>query len=160
LGRVPLPWGREKKSNRVALFVHGALEVGPLPLDFHIRLSKPPAAPHGTLAATERLFKLRGVPDHPAVQRGRIHRAPSLAPHLFELPIRTWVGHIPAHRPQADLPLNVPSLEVTHAAAPPPCHQWQSIRDLSSTAQTLLPIPPQRVGITPTPESSSGVVRL
>src|SRR5262249_54316600 len=61
LGRVPIPCGREEKINRVALFVHGAVEIGPLPLDFHIRLIKPPAPTYRTLAAAKLFFNLRGV---------------------------------------------------------------------------------------------------
>src|SRR5262249_52992423 len=104
-----------------------AIEVGPFPFDFHIRLVEPPAPSHGALPAPELLFQLRCVFEDPAVKRGMIHGHTPLPHHLLELPIRNRIGHIPPDAPQDDVPLKLASLEVDHAAAPPPLDQWRSI---------------------------------
>src|SRR5262249_37709305 len=69
LGRVPIARGRQQEVNRVAFFVDCAIQIRPFPLNFYVGLVHPPPAPHGTLAATELLFKLRAVSHHPAIKR-------------------------------------------------------------------------------------------
>src|SRR5713101_9660374 len=94
---------------------HRAIEVGPFSFDFHVGFIEPPTPPHGTLPAAELLFKLRGILDNPAVERGMIDCHTPLAHHLLELPIRNRIGHVPSHAPQNDFSLELIALEVNHA---------------------------------------------
>jgi hypothetical protein len=45
----------------VARCVHGAIEGGPFPLNFHVRFVEPPVLPYGALPTAELFFNLRGI---------------------------------------------------------------------------------------------------
>ncbi len=49
-----------------------------------------------------------------------IYRDPALAHPLLELLIGDRISYRPAYRPQENLPLKVPALEVDQATSPPP----------------------------------------
>src|SRR5262249_7612128 len=62
---------------------HGAVQVGPFPLEFHVGLIHPPALPHGLLPVAKLLLKLQRVFDHPAVEGGVIDCHAAFLPHLL-----------------------------------------------------------------------------
>src|SRR5262245_5421436 len=61
-----------------------------------------------------------------------IHGNTPLAHHLLELPIRNRIRYVPPHAPQDNFPLKLTTLEVDHAAPPPPHDQWRSIAESPS----------------------------
>src|SRR5262249_4611178 len=61
-----------------------------------------------------------------------IHGNTPLAHHLLELPIRNRIRYVPPHAPQDNFPLKLTTLEVDHAASPPPHDQWRSIAESPS----------------------------
>src|SRR5712691_12306269 len=117
----------------MARFVDRTIEAGPFSFDFHIRLIESPAPSHRTLPAAELFFKLRGILDDPAIERGMIHGNTPLAHHLLELPIRNRIRYVPPHAPHENFPLKLTTLEIDHAASPPPHDQWRSIAESPSS---------------------------
>src|SRR5215510_6256749 len=70
-----------------------------------------------------------------------IHGNTPLAHHLLELPIRNRIRYVPPHAPQDNFPLKLTTLEVDHAASPPPHDQWRSIAE-SPSCENLRQNPP------------------
>jgi hypothetical protein len=103
LGRFLVARGCQEKINCLALFVHGAIEIGAFPFDSHLGFIETPTSTHRTLPAAEHFFTLWGVLDDPPIEGGVIHCDSSLAHRLLELPIPNGIGHIPAHAPQKDV---------------------------------------------------------
>src|SRR6266568_6812403 len=87
---------REQKVNRLALLIHGTIEIAPLALDLDVRLIHPPANPHRPLAAMERLLELRAISDDPSVNGGVIHLHPPFLHEFFDMARAQRVRHIPA----------------------------------------------------------------
>src|SRR5262245_53756649 len=92
-----------------------------------------------------------------------IHGNTPLAHHLLELPIRNRIRYVPPHAPQDNFPLKLTTLEVDHAASPPPHDQWRSIAESPSCEnlrQNLrLSFPPAHSAPSP-PSLRSGTAAL
>ena len=85
--RFLIPLLREQEVNGLTVFVHGAIQIAPLSFDPNIRFVHPPAQPHRPLAAVERRFELGSVLQHPAVNRGVVHRYPTFPHQFFDLAV-------------------------------------------------------------------------
>jgi hypothetical protein len=94
LGGGAIAMGGEEKVQGLARCVHGAIEGGPLPFDSHLGFVEPPASAHWVLPAAQGFLNLRGLPAHPAVERGMINRYTALLPHFFQLSVARG-GHVP-----------------------------------------------------------------
>src|SRR5439155_21641123 len=70
LGRVLVPLLREEEIAGLALLIHRAIQMAPLPLSLAIRLIHPPTDPDRPLVALKRPLQLRTVLDAPPVERG------------------------------------------------------------------------------------------
>ena len=71
--------------------------------DFDVGLVHPPADPHGTLAAVERLFQRGTILDDPPVDRGMIHVDTPFEHEFFDMARAQGIGHLPADPHQNDL---------------------------------------------------------
>src|SRR5215510_12463767 len=93
----------QQKVNRLAVFVHGAIEIVPLAFNLDVGLIHPPAHPHWTLAPMERLFQGGTVFDHPALDRGVIDLYPALLHQFFDMPIAQGIRDVPTHTHQDNI---------------------------------------------------------
>src|SRR5262249_43897658 len=94
---------REQKVNRVAVFVHGAIEIAPLPFYFDIGFVHAPTHPYRTLAAMEGLLELRAICDDPPIDGGVIHLYSTFLHEFFDVTRAQRIRHIPADPHENDL---------------------------------------------------------
>src|SRR4029077_14797945 len=119
-GRLLIALLGEQKVNRLALLIHGTIEIAPLALDLDVRLVHPPTDPHRTLPAVERLLQQGTVFHDPTLDGGVVYRYPAFLQEFFDMPIAQGVGHIPAHTHQNDILGEMGTLEAhRHRLTPP-----------------------------------------
>src|ERR1035438_2331981 len=106
---VPLP--AEKEIDRLARFVDGAVQVYPLPVNLYISLVHPPRSAHGPSVAPPALFEFWKVALHPPQDRCMGHRDPPIRHHDHQIPQAQFEARVPAHAPNDDLSVEVPSSE-------------------------------------------------
>ena len=93
----------EQKVNRLAVFVHGALEVVPRAFDLDVGRIPPPAHPHRLRAPMARFCQGGTVLDDPALESGVINLSPALFHQGFDRPIAQGRRDLPAHTQQEDI---------------------------------------------------------
>src|SRR5918992_3362440 len=113
-----MPLLSEQKVNRLAVLIHGTLQIAPFPLNPNVGLIHPPAAPDGPLAAVERFFKRWAIFQGPAVDGRVIDGHPALLYQLFHLAVAQGIGHVPPHAGQDDVLHRMGPLEADHCRAP------------------------------------------
>lgn len=86
----------EQKVNSLSVRIHRTIQIPPLAFHADVRFIHPPAAPHRPLAAVERLFELRAVPEDPPVDGRVIHVDPTFAHEFFDVARAQGVGDLPA----------------------------------------------------------------
>ena len=64
------------------------------------------------------LLHLRRESLHPAIERRVVERDAAFGHHRFEVAVADWVAALPPYRPEHDLTLKMPSLEIVHAPTP------------------------------------------
>jgi len=106
---VPLP--AEKEIDRLAGFVDGAVQVYPLPVNLYTGFVHPPRSAHGPSVAPPALFEFWKVALHPPQDRGMGHGDPSIRHHDHQIPQAQFEARVPAHAPNNDLSVEVPSSE-------------------------------------------------
>ena len=115
LGRCRVARRREVEVDRVPVLIDGPVQIGPLAADLHVGLVDAPAgrAWPAPLPA-EPLLDLGRVPLNPTVDRRMVDHDATLAHHLLEIAIAHPIAAVPSDRPEHDLTLEVPPLEVRH----------------------------------------------
>ena len=68
------PGARSQKVNGLAVLVHRTIQIPPLAFDPDVGFVHAPADPHGPFSAMERLFQLRAVFHHPALDGRMVNR--------------------------------------------------------------------------------------
>ena len=110
--------GERWQVDRIAALVYGAVEVGPPTPHADAGLVHPPAGrAWPTPVPSKALLDLGRVALHPAIDRGVVDLHTALLEPLLQLAGAHPVLAVPAHRPQDDLTLEVPTLEVVHQPA-------------------------------------------
>ena len=64
------------------------------------------------------LLHLRSESLHPAIDRRVVNRDAAFGHYRFEVAVADWVAAVPSYRPEHDLTLKMPSLEIVHAPTP------------------------------------------
>src|SRR5918992_1936754 len=119
-----MPLLSEQKVNRLAVLIHGTMQIAPLPLNPNVGLIHPPAAPDGPLAAVERFFKRWAIFQDPAVDGRVIDGHPALLHQLFELAIAQRVRHVPPDACEDDVLREMGPLEADHHRSPSLDSRW------------------------------------
>src|SRR5882724_6659420 len=107
----------EQKVNRLAILIHRAKQISPLPLDADVGLVHPPAHPDRALAAMEGLFQLGVVFQDPPVDRGVVHRHPTFLHQFFDMTVAQGIGQVPPDARQDNVLHKVGPLEADHDRA-------------------------------------------
>src|SRR5215813_15050966 len=111
---------RQQKVNRLAMLIHGAIEIAPLACHADVGLVHAPAAPHGALAAVKGLCQWGAVFDHPALDRRAVGGDPAFFQALFHLAIAQGIRHIPSPACEDHLRWEMGPLEThRHRLSPP-----------------------------------------
>ncbi len=103
LGCSLVPLRREEKVNGLAVFIHSAIEIVPLPFDLDVGLVHTPTDPHRPLATVERLLELWAVLDDPPVDGRVIDLHATFKHEFFDMACAQRVGDIPTNTRQNDL---------------------------------------------------------
>ena len=123
LRRLGVAGRREVEIDRVPELVDRAVQIRPLAADLDVGLVDAPAPRPGPAPLpAQALLHLWGVSLHPAIDRRVVDRHAAFGHHCFEIAVADRVPAVPAHRPEHDLTLEVPSLEIVHAPTPRPSH--------------------------------------
>src|SRR5450755_529265 len=85
-GGVHVPVPAEIEIDRFSRFVHGTVQVHPLPVNLYIGLVHPPRSAHGPSVAPPALFEFWKVALHPPQDRCMGHGDPPIRHHDHQLP--------------------------------------------------------------------------
>ena len=94
---------REQKINRLALLIHGAIQISPFAFHLNIRFIHPPADPHRALTPGERRFQQGTIFHDPALDGRVVDRHPTLFHQFFDMAITQGICHVPADTDQNNL---------------------------------------------------------
>src|SRR4029077_9861731 len=119
----------EQKVNRLALLIHGTIEVTPYAFDLDVRLVHPPTDPHRTLPAVEHLLQQGTVFHDPTLDGGVVDRDPAFLQEFFDMPIAQGVSHIPAHTHKNDIRGERGPLEAHRHRLTPSLFPWVRGKD-------------------------------